>query len=145
MLQIGFLPDTFPNPKLEEELLSAADKYIKSGKLTMAGVMGYSDHPANLDYRLSAFSNRLPPIQQDNGTYQLGSWRPGLLQIVYRIFVDKRAALEFIKLNKECGARIARIITPEQRGVVFEVPADILFPPIEQIHQFLWKNNENIS
>lgn len=146
MVQLTFEPNTFPNLELEDKILSEADKYIKSRKLTMAGVVHFDTTPQNLDYRLSAFSNRKKPVKNSNNTYtELNGWHSTDEQVFYRIFVDKRSALEFMKFNLECGAKKVRIINKMDCGVVQGVPASIPFPTIDRVRQFLWNQDENIN
>lgn len=142
MLQIGFAPNSFPNAKLEEILLNEADKYIKAGKLTKAGAANFGDAPSDLDYRLSAFSNRIPPSRTAAGDYILGGWDPDQPQVLYRIFVDRDTAQDFINFNLQHGALYARFITEADRGVHPDVPHSVPFPPYNQIKQYLWTSNE---
>lgn len=146
MVQLTFAPCTFPNEELEDILLKEADKYIKSNQMPTVGVIYFSTAPKNLDYRLSACSNRKTPVKDSNGKYiSLGGWDADQEQVFYRILTNKNAAVEFMKFNLAHGAKKARIITKEQRGVVAGVPLDLPFPSEERVQQYLWNQYESLN
>ena len=125
VVHIIYPPNTFPNKKLEQILLTKIDLYIKQRVCTMADSWGHLG-TTQTDYRYSAWSNR-------------AEWRDGVDQNFFRIFLDDSAAHDFIKLNHACGAKVARVVTEDDIGK--SLNPTVKFPSIEHVSNFLWKKD----
>jgi hypothetical protein len=155
MVQYVFPPDTMPtNIELRTVIYEAADRYIKQGKLAMAGTRiwyqpNFSNSRSYFDYRDSHISNRYFKNEDGNpNVWNISTpWDVTVPQIFYRIFLDATAANEFIQLVLDHGALVARVITEEQAGLEIEgftVPADV-FTPEEVVAKFVWPGYPNFE
>ena len=126
VVQYVWPPGFMPNLDVEEVTLAKFDEYIKAGKAAMNGAYWAPkdqwDPNTKIEFNKGGFHDyRRAACPRSREAYD-GGMASKVELVLYRIFIDQAAALEYAEFMLNTGAISAKIVTEEDKltGVVGE-------------------------
>ena len=141
VVQYVWPPGFMPNLDVEEVTLAKFDEYIKAGKAAMNGAYWAPkdqwDPNTKIEFNKGGFHDyRRAACPRSREAYD-GGMASKVELVLYRIFIDQAAALEYAEFMLNTGAISAKIVTEEDKltGVVGE---NLPFPSESVVGQLIW-------